>query len=1496
MAKRKRKEEHKEQNEHHKRVKTDDSANVQSAPNRAGYSSERRKRREKGKPLEERQNKTQQEPAKKEKSVIRREQRDRERVDGPSPPTANAVEPSWTVSGPTGGQMLDIDPIFSEDEEYLLIAYHSYIAVYSTSSSLMVRRLQLAGSDRVTAMTLCPSKKGQLFVATASGRIELWNWLEGVKLTYWKFKGKPHSLTAIRQSDAQHQDIVFITGQNSDNSWQLSAHVAPEAEGHRARQNHTLFSQQQPLLSIRVVDEGRVIVMSFGPQLTIGTCRNPGVMNLSDLDYTWRTVTCPEWITSLDIRVIHDSKQRTKSKGPLALAPIDVVIGGLKGSIHIYEDILKRLVDCEKSSQKGQSQELTSRRLHWHRSAVLTVKWSSDGNYVISGGKETVLVLWQLDSGRKETLPHLGAPVESVVVSPAGSSYGIRLADNSAMILSTSEMRPSFSVAGIQIPGKHHVQNPVPLLPSVENIHPTNQQQRESRPPTCIIPSRPGQLLFAVPPNTSSRITGAVKQNASYLQTYDVQTAHQISRQALTRTKVTTLNMGPGSNTIEEPNITHIASSHDGQWLASVDEWMPPRNDVASLAFDRQKEREEQIFRQEIHLRFWSWNGDTKFWELVSRIDNPHESDTGNAYEGGRILALAANPSSWGFATFGEDGTLKTWRPTIRRRNGLDVKGKAGKALTNWSSLWSTFIGSPDHSAGDDWRPNAHIAYSPDSSVIAAGLQTPSASPLYLIDSYTGQIQSVQTGLYTGPLLGLGILDRYLIILSGALISWDLVNDELYYGIDLQLPKLSLAKLAAFSHLAVNMQCNTFAVTVPEITSVRRERKTTSRFAVFDHVEPDPLFVGSLPNTLTAILTAAERKGYYTIDSAAEVRTLTPGQSLPLIPREVPKLEDAPRLGLKAIFGNGTQVKDGKLDYLSEAMEAVVHEPEPDRNGRGIVHQKNLAEIFGQAPAYALPPVTELFEQVAGLFIGREMSTISRLRPIPSFPPYTGPYNVGTQDIEIPISNLSSLTPAPDPKVSSINFRLFYPCEQEQAKRARPVYWLPEPQGEYGRAYARFLQAGPWLASLLSCVPIFRVIHYTTIPAQRDAKPLQPPSKNNGGWPVMIFSHGLGGSKNAYSHLCGSMASHGVVVVAPDHRDGSTPISFIKDSPGNHGEPVHYKKIPHIPTPEVEEARDQQLKIRCWELGLVHDALVRMNHGDKITNTQAVALSDSQPAAFQSLLDLGTPGRISWSGHSFGAATMVQFVKSVYYGGSSLYTAPHGSPLSQQITPSSPIALLDLWTLPLESRSTSSLWAKPLPAYSSSASEIRQPPSPPLAILSEGFYKWTSNLTATLKAVSPYSSDARTKQTIKPNIFYPLSSAHLSQSDFGLLFSWITKKFLKVEEPERTMRLNVRAILESLRRCSITVADTSELDLEIQDDEAGQVPRFGGEDEGAVGQDHKILARDGSVRGWIAIDPEDEDRRMTTEGNRKNGPAQHGHAKEPQGPDEAVIQGELLKE
>lgn len=55
--------------------------------------------------------------------------------------------------------------------------------------------------------------------------------------------------------------------------------------------------------------------------------------------------------------------------------------------------------------------------------------------------------------------------------------------------------------------------------------------------------------------------------------------------------------------------------------------------------------------------------------------------------------------------------------------------------------------------------------------------------------------------------------------------------------------------------------------------------------------------------------------------------------------------------------------------------------------------------------------------------------------------------------------------------------------------------------------------------------------------------PLAPSSSSSTPNPrkLVIFSHGLAGTKNAYSAVCAAMASEGNVVLAIAHADGSGP-------------------------------------------------------------------------------------------------------------------------------------------------------------------------------------------------------------------------------------------------------------------------------------------------------------------------------------------------------------------
>ncbi|KAM3509044.1 hypothetical protein MY10362_000833 [Beauveria mimosiformis] len=461
---------------------------------------------------------------------------------------------------------------------------------------------------------------------------------------------------------------------------------------------------------------------------------------------------------------------------------------------------------------------------------------------------------------------------------------------------------------------------------------------------------------------------------------------------------------------------------------------------------------------------------------------------------------------------------------------------------------------------------------------------------------------------------------------------------------------------------------------------------------------------------------------------------------------------------------------------------------------------------------------------------------LAKLSPVPAFPQYTGPYKVGTVDVEIPVADLPSPSPAPaaavDAGIETIQYRVFYPAVPESAEK--PISWLPAPQRSHVSAYTQFVGINQMLAGMLSFLP--RYLHYATIPAHKNAK-LLPATTDNKRWPTMIFSHGLGGNRTSYSYIAGSLASHGVVVVCPEHRDGSAVVTYVRLPdrttttssrffPASARREVPYRRISHDVTPAVYEAREDQLRIRLWEMGLVHEALLATDARRPFTNLN---LSTPSLDQFAGALDVQRPGSLIFAGHSFGAATVHQLLKCTYHADSPavaamekpLFTPAKDSSIRCQITEKNVTMLLDMWCMPLLAPNSALLFNLPLPAYADTASAPGG--TGLLAVESEVFFKWKEHLHVKARLLSPdpatktvsprtFETDGGIKHA-EPNFFYVVNSAHLSQSDVGILFPYLTKKIFDAEQPERALRLNLRAQLQLLRANGIPVARTHASDL-----------------------------------------------------------------------------------
>ena len=338
-----------------------------------------------------------------------------------------------------------------------------------------------------------------------------------------------------------------------------------------------------------------------------------------------------------------------------------------------------------------------------------------------------------------------------------------------------------------------------------------------------------------------------------------------------------------------------------------------------------------------------------------------------------------------------------------------------------------------------------------------------------------------------------------------------------------------------------------------------------------------------------------------------------------------------------------------------------------------------------------------------------------------------------------------------------------------------------------------------------------------------------------------------------------------------------------------------YVRIPHTQTPEIWRARDTQIRVRLWELGLLVEAVLGIDSGmeDLISSNMNRSTTKAALQQFAAKMDVQEPGKIILGGHSFGAATIVQLLKLTYYADrpevtsmpDPVFTPAKDSNIRRLLTERTPTILLDMWCFPLLSATVAPLLPLPLPAYA----DVPTAPggTAVLAIESEAFHRWTEHLHTKARILSPDPSarivalpppqaaaeDNQQRRHAGPSFFYARGSAHLNQSDFGVLFPWVCRRVFGAKEPERAMRLNMRAVLQHLRANAVPVARTWAGDLvDGPGAGAGKKPGAGrrasagarpggggGGDRGlddGTHDDGAILRRgaDGEVEGWCWID------------------------------------------
>jgi platelet-activating factor acetylhydrolase len=299
------------------------------------------------------------------------------------------------------------------------------------------------------------------------------------------------------------------------------------------------------------------------------------------------------------------------------------------------------------------------------------------------------------------------------------------------------------------------------------------------------------------------------------------------------------------------------------------------------------------------------------------------------------------------------------------------------------------------------------------------------------------------------------------------------------------------------------------------------------------------------------------------------------------------------------------------------------------------------------------------------------------LTPITSpLPPYTGPHEVSILDVETEVQKrvihdaILKETGKNAFELETLAITLYYPSSLStapQSKRpwARP--WLPQPISLIGSGYARLAGISFTPLQWLFTFGLWALGSSTVIPGVVDAPILSGAKKIQvdegtctgfeqehqelkrteklGTLPCVVFTHGMAGMSQSYSHYLGSIASHGYVVAAVEHRDGSGPGTIVHHTNGTETKVWHMKLRDLESNPPMTDLdlKEAQLAFRQAEISETINLFAQLNAGEApIVNLKPDSPRASLPG-FKNRLNLAA---VTVAGHSYGATGAMRALKT----------------------------------------------------------------------------------------------------------------------------------------------------------------------------------------------------------------------------------------------------------
>lgn len=505
--------------------------------------------------------------------------------------------------------------VISPDARYLAVVMERLLRIYFLQTRQCVKTIDL--DCRHVCDAIMDSQ--HVYVFNDRGKVIVVDWKDRVRQIVRRFELKPTlDILSIVAAVPDEPDTYYaICGEDKKRTM---VKLAPDTDAEE------VWSEDNVTLHAVLTDRTKVAFLRSNHEVAIYHADTPQATP-ERLKFPYK----------LALTLMAISNEQVVALGS-ELGPIQVIYGGLETPV-------------------------PQKLLKWHVEAVSAVAFTPDGRYLLSGGKEKVLVFWHLDSDKTQFLPRLNGPINAIGIDDPNNAVYQLLLDHGphhAEVLVVLAVDLVLRLAVLLIRPQFHS--------DPRNISKAKKKLAKRGD------VRPTKLLhdYSTQAEINPKLGHVFVPTGLSFQTFDLVRQEQLAVQNAT------LVISTGKVRLEqdlvEPEITGLKFTVDGEWMCTFDQVETLEVDQLLLKHDKQ-----------YALKFWKFV-DTSLtkdpslghWELTTKIMAPHGTNP--------VVAIVAAPKAYqngqAFLTADNKGGLRVWRP----RSPVDV---TLNALRGQQTAWT---------------------------------------------------------------------------------------------------------------------------------------------------------------------------------------------------------------------------------------------------------------------------------------------------------------------------------------------------------------------------------------------------------------------------------------------------------------------------------------------------------------------------------------------------------------------------------------------------------------------------------------------------------------------------------------------------------------------------------------------------------------------------------------------------------------------------------------